>query len=203
MVITPGRAIRWAVVGIAALASAASAQNFDSVRIETRDLGGGLAMLVGSGGNIGVSIGVDGVFVIDDQFAPLAPKILAAVRALTPEPIRFVFNTHWHSDHTGGNEALGRAGAVIVAHHNTRERMSVPQVMQVFGRTVPASPKSALPIVTFRESITFHLNGIEIEVFHAKSAHTDGDAISRDPEDLEAKASGLVELGDSIELVLQ
>lgn len=190
MAITPCRAIGWAALGLALLAAGASAQDFDSVRIETHQLGGGLAMLTGRGGNIGVSIGADGVFLIDDQFAPLTPKIVSAVRGLSEESIRFVFNTHWHSDHTGGNEALGRAGAVIVAHRNTRERMSVPQFMKLFGREVPASPKRALPVITFREAITFHLNGIEIEVFHAKSAHTDGDAI------IYFKDRGVVHMGD-------
>jgi glyoxylase-like metal-dependent hydrolase (beta-lactamase superfamily II) len=128
---------------------------------------------------------------IDDQFAPLAPKIRAAVKALTSEPVRFVINTHWHFDHTGGNEAMGRGGAVIVAHRNVRERMSVSQVMKAFGRTVPAAPKIALPVITFREAIDFHLNGVEIGVFHVEAAHTDGDAI------IHFKNRGVVHMGDT------
>jgi glyoxylase-like metal-dependent hydrolase (beta-lactamase superfamily II) len=137
-------------------------------------------MLQGSGGNIGVSVGADGVFLIDDQYAPLTDRILAAIAAITPERVRFVLNTHWHGDHTGGNENLGRTGAVIVAHDNVRERMGVEQVLERIGRpvsTTPASPAAALAVVTFTEDVTFHLNGDEIRAFHVKNAHTDGDVI--------------------------
>lgn len=162
---------------LGAAPSAAAAQDFESVEIVTHDLGGGLFMLVGRGGNIGMSIGADGVFLVDDQFAPLTPKILAAIAKLSADPVRFVINTHWHGDHTGGNENLGSAGALIVAHDKVRERMSVEQFMQAFGRRVPAAPKAALPVITFAETISFHLNGERIEVFHVETAHTDGDAI--------------------------
>jgi glyoxylase-like metal-dependent hydrolase (beta-lactamase superfamily II) len=103
-------------------------------------------MLIGSGGNIGVSSGGDGVLIIDDQYAPLTDKIRAAIAAISKDPIRFVVNTHWHGDHTGGNENLGGAGAVIVAHENVRRRMSTEQVSEFFKRTTPASPKAALPV---------------------------------------------------------
>jgi len=147
------------------------------VQIRTTDLGDGLYMLEGRGGNIGVSAGEDGVFMIDDQFAPLTPKILAAVAEISDQPVRFVLNTHWHFDHTGGNENLGNKGVAIVAHHNVRALMSEEQELKAFGRTVPAAPKAALPIVTFGEEITFRLNGETIRVFHAPNAHTDGGAV--------------------------
>jgi glyoxylase-like metal-dependent hydrolase (beta-lactamase superfamily II) len=147
------------------------------VEIQTVPVSPGVHMLIGSGGNIGVSSGSDGVFVIDDQFAPLTDKIVAAIRGFSDEPIRFVVNTHWHFDHTGGNENLGNMGALIVAHDHVRERMSVDQVMEALGRTVPASPDGALPVVTFDRTVTFHVNGDALHVFHVPHAHTDGDAI--------------------------
>lgn len=155
----------------------ASAQDFEDVEIETVRVAPGLHMLVGRGGNIGVSTGADGIVLIDDQYAPLHEKITAAVAAIQPGPVRFLLNTHWHGDHVGGNEAFGLAGAVIVAHDAVRARMSVEQFMKAFDRTVPASPKGALPVVTFAAGVTLHLNGDEIRVLHVPGAHTDGDAI--------------------------
>ncbi len=153
------------------------AQDFSKVEITTTKLGDTTYMMSGAGGNLGLSIGEDAVFLIDDQFAPLTDKILAAIAKLTPKPVRFVVNTHWHSDHTGGNENLGRAGAIIVAHENVRKRMSSEQFIEFLRMREPASPKAALPIVTFPSAITFHLNGDEMRVIHAPRAHTDGDAI--------------------------
>ena len=134
-------------------------------------------MLMGRGGNIAVLAGDDGVFLVDDQYAPLTQKILAAVQAIDARPVRFLVNTHWHGDHTGGNENLGEAGVVIVAHDNVRERMSVKQVMQARGVEVPASPSAALPVLTFPTSVTFHVNGVTTEVIHVAPAHTDGDSV--------------------------
>jgi glyoxylase-like metal-dependent hydrolase (beta-lactamase superfamily II) len=133
-------------------------------------------MLTGAGGNIGLSVGPSGTFVIDDQFAPPTDKILNAIWAITPQPVRFVINTHLHGDHTGGNENLGKAGAIVVAHENVRKRMSVEQ-LGALGRKTPPSPEGALPVVTFTEAVTFHWNGDEIRVRHAAPAHTDGDSI--------------------------
>jgi glyoxylase-like metal-dependent hydrolase (beta-lactamase superfamily II) len=134
-------------------------------------------MLTGSGGNIGLSTGSDAAFLVDDQYAPLTPKILAAVASVTAQPVRFVINTHWHGDHSGGNENLGRAGALLVAHDNVRKRMSTEQFNAVFNRSTPPSPAGALPVVTFNDTVTFHLNGDDIVVFHVAPAHTDGDAV--------------------------
>jgi glyoxylase-like metal-dependent hydrolase (beta-lactamase superfamily II) len=149
----------------------------DTTRIQTVPVGPGVHMLIGRGGNIGVSVGEDGVFLVDDQFAPLTKKITDAVRAISDKPIKFILNTHWHGDHTGGNENFGKAGVVIVAHDNVRQRMSVDQFMARFNQTVKASPKAALPVVTFSEMVTFHLNGDEVHAIHVKNAHTDGDAV--------------------------
>lgn len=152
-------------------------QDFSKVQIQTVEVVPGVHMLVGSGGNIGVSSGGDGVLIIDDQYAPLTEKIRAAVSAISSAPIRFVVNTHWHGDHTGGNENMGGAGAVIVAHENVRRRMSKEQISEFFKRTTPASPKGALPVMTFAEDVSFHVNGDELHVFHVDPAHTDGDSI--------------------------
>ena len=151
--------------------------NYDTVQIVTTPLTGGVYMLQGAGGNIGLSVGDDAVFIVDDQFAPLTPKILAAIAALTPQPVRFVLNTHWHFDHTGGNENMGKAGALIVAHENVRLRMSSEQFIQALDRREPAAPRGALPVVTFTDAVTFHINGDSVVATHVPPAHTDGDAI--------------------------
>jgi glyoxylase-like metal-dependent hydrolase (beta-lactamase superfamily II) len=152
-------------------------EGFDKVEVVSTKVTDGVYMLTGRGGNIGVSVGPDGVFLIDDQYAPLTDKIRAAVKTLSDGPIRFVLNTHWHGDHTGGNENFGASDVVIVAHENVRKRMSVEQFIEAFGSKVPASPKAALPVVTFTDAVTFHLNGDDIRSFHVAPAHTDGDAV--------------------------
>jgi cyclase len=152
-------------------------QNFDTVQIRTVKVAEGVYMLMGSGGNIGVSAGPNGIMLIDDQYAPLTDKIKAAVAAINPGPIRFLLNTHWHPDHSGGNENLGKGGVVIVAHENVRRRMSVEQFIAAFNWKVAASPEGALPVVTFTDAVTFYLNGDSISGFHVPPAHTDGDAI--------------------------
>lgn len=156
---------------------AAAQQDFSKVEIKTTKLNDTTYMLVGAGGNLGLSVGPDAVFLIDDQYAPMTPKITAAIKAITDKPVKFVVNTHWHGDHTGGNENFGKAGAIIVAHDNVRKRMSTEQVLAFFNMKVPPSPKEALPVITFGVDTTFHLNGDEIHVFHVPNAHTDGDAI--------------------------
>jgi glyoxylase-like metal-dependent hydrolase (beta-lactamase superfamily II) len=153
--------------------------NMDTVQIRAQQLAPNLYVLFGNGGNIGVSVGSDGAFIVDDQFAPLSEKIRAAIAKVTDKPVRFVVNTHWHGDHVGGNENFGVSGAVIVAHENVRKRMSVEQFMQRGGQTTrtPPSATAALPVITFTEDVTLHLNGDSIHVVHVPPAHTDGDAI--------------------------
>lgn len=145
------------------------------VEIKSSEVAPGLYMLEGAGGNIGLSVGPDGAFVIDDQFAPLAPKIMAAIKAIDARPVEFVLNTHWHGDHTGGNEAFGQAGARIVAHDNVRKRLK-EGLKRETGETPPA-PAGALPVITFSEEVSFYWNGRDIRVIHLDDAHTDGDAV--------------------------
>lgn len=176
------RPFRRAVIALAAglLASApvhAQEDQFAAVEIKTQKVAEGIYMLTGEGGNIGVSVGADGVFMIDDQFAPLSEKIKAAVAALSDQPIRFLINTHWHYDHTGGNERFASEGVIIVAHHNVRKRMAVDTEITAFGSVVPASPRAALPTLTFNDNLTLHLNGDEARVIHYKNSHTDGDSL--------------------------
>ena len=166
-------------LGLSVLVPSSLAQfpDLDKVEIQTTQLADGVYLLVGAGGNIGASVGEDGVFLIDDQLAPLTDKIRAAIATISDQPIKFVLNTHWHFDHTGGNENLGNAGAVIVAHDKVRDRMSVEQFSKALQRKTPASPSAALPVITFDESVTFHLNGQTIHAFHVDPAHTDGDSV--------------------------
>jgi glyoxylase-like metal-dependent hydrolase (beta-lactamase superfamily II) len=156
---------------------AAAQQDFSKVEVKVERVAPGVAVLFGAGGNIGLSYGEDGNVLIDDQFAPLVPKIDAAVKTVDPDPVRFVINTHWHGDHTGGNEAFGRAGAVIVAHDNVRRRMSADVFSKQMNQTIKATPKAGLPVVTFSRSVNFHLNGDMLRVVHVDNAHTDGDAL--------------------------
>jgi glyoxylase-like metal-dependent hydrolase (beta-lactamase superfamily II) len=158
-------------------AAPAIAQPPPQSEIRVERIAPGVAVLIGRGGNIGVSHGADGNILIDDQYAPATEAVVAAIRTLDPDPIRFVINTHWHGDHTGGNENLGRAGTVIVAHDNVRIRMTMAQVVR--GSPVPPSPAGALPVITFSEALTFHLNGDDIRAIHVDHAHTDGDVLIR------------------------
>lgn len=156
-----------------------STDDFKNVDIKTVKVKDGIYMLLGRGGNIGVSVGDDGVFLIDDQFAPLTEKIKSAIADITNKPIRFLINTHWHFDHTGGNENLGKEGVVIVAHHNVYERMSIDHFHTVLQMEIPASQAVALPVITFNDEVKFHLNGDHIHASHYQNAHTDGDSIVR------------------------
>jgi len=170
-----------AALTIAGLSFGAWAQqrNFDAVQIKTTQVADGIYMLEGEGGNIGVSAGEDGVFLIDDQFAPLTPKIMAAVQAISEKPIRFLMNTHWHGDHVGGNENLGKTGVVIIAHDNVYKRMSVGGAIQLLKQNYAPYPRAALPAVSFSQSATFHLNGDDVTTIHLPPAHTDGDSFVR------------------------
>ncbi|MGQ0701668.1 MAG: MBL fold metallo-hydrolase [Gemmatimonadales bacterium] len=183
--------VRFAAILPAAAAPKLEAQvNYDTVQVRTVPAGKGVYLLQGVGGNLGLSIGPDAAFLVDDQFAPLSQKILDAVKRLTDQPVRFVVNTHWHGDHTGGNENLAQAGVIVVAHNNVRLRMSTEQFIAALNsRSQPAPPK-ALPVVTFNEGVAFHLNGDDIHVVHVPKAHTDGDAI------IHFTAANVIHMGD-------
>jgi glyoxylase-like metal-dependent hydrolase (beta-lactamase superfamily II) len=158
-------------------APAAAQQDMSKVEIKVERIAPGVAVLFGAGGNIGLSYGEDGNIIVDDQFAPLTDKIAAAVATVDGHSIRFVINTHWHFDHTGGNENFAKRGSVILAHDNVRARMSTEQFLSALNQKVPASPKEALPVVTFAEGVTLHLNGDTLHVIHVANAHTDGDSL--------------------------
>lgn len=145
--------------------------------INMRFVASNIYMFEGRGGNIGISVGPDGVFLIDDQIAPVTDTLLANIRRVSQLPVKFVLNTHWHGDHTGGNERMGSMGAVIVAHENVRKRMSAPQFIEFFQNRTDPAPREALPVITFTRDMIFHLNGDEIYVRHFDNAHTDGDAV--------------------------
>ena len=136
------------------------------VTIETTKLSDNVYMLIGRGGNIGVSVGEDGIFVIDDQFANITDKIVAALRQLSDKPIVFLANTHHHGDHTGGNENMAQLGATIIAHDNVRKRLKESD-----------KPSDALPVITYNDTMNLYLNGEQIIAFHVDNAHTDGDTL--------------------------
>jgi glyoxylase-like metal-dependent hydrolase (beta-lactamase superfamily II) len=166
------------LASLSLLAIPASAQTPPAeVEIRVEQLAPGVAVLFGQGGNIGLSYGEDGNAIVDDQYARMTPRILAAIATLDPDPVRFVINTHWHFDHSGGNENMGKAGAVILAHDNVRRRLAAGQLMRALNTNVPPAPKAALPVVTFGDGATLHLNGDTLHVIHVANAHTDGDAL--------------------------
>jgi glyoxylase-like metal-dependent hydrolase (beta-lactamase superfamily II) len=165
-------------------------QDFANVQIQTEKVADNVFMLIGAGGNIGVSAGKDCVFMIDTSYAPLTNKIKAAIAQISGKPIQYVVNTHWHQDHVGGNENFVKAGATVVAHENVRKRVSTEQFVKLLNKTVPPLPESALPVITFSQDVTFHLNGNEIFIFHIERAHTDGDAI------VHFKKSNVIHMGD-------
>jgi cyclase len=165
--------------------SAATAQfgDLSKVQLKAEPVVGSVSVIEGAngfaGGNVAVSVGDDGVFLVDDELAGMTAKLKAKVATLSKKPIRFVVNTHWHFDHAGGNAVLGGAGAVLVAHENARKVMSVDQVIEMGGQKMkmPATPPAGLPILTFGNDVTLHVNGDEVHLFHVPPAHTDGDVI--------------------------
>lgn len=165
-----------AVVALLVLSAPVVAQQRDlsKVEIKTIPAAGNVYMLQGAGGNIGVSAGPDGLLIVDDQYAQLSEKIRTALKLLDPGKVAFVLNTHWHGDHTGGNEWFA-SEATIVAHDNVRQRLAVEQ--RVFGEVVPPSPAKALPVVTFDHTLTVHFNGEAIRAIHFPHGHTDGDSV--------------------------
>jgi glyoxylase-like metal-dependent hydrolase (beta-lactamase superfamily II) len=163
--------------------------DFSKVEIKVTKVAGNVYMLEGAGGNIGVSVGDDGILIVDDQFAPLADKIRAALKGIADKKLRFILNTHWHGDHTGGNVAFGPE-APVIAHDNVRKRMATEQKSEFFKRTTPASPKEALPVITFNQNLTVYFNGEEIRAIHFPHGHTDGDSV------IFFSTSNVVHLGD-------
>ena len=169
--------------------SVSAQTDFSKVEIKATKVAGNVYMLEGSGGNIGVSVGPDGILIVDDQFAPLADKIRAALKQLGEGKLRFILNTHWHGDHTGGNVVFGPE-APIIAHDNVRKRLATEQKSEFFKRTTPASPKEALPVITFDQSLSVYFNGEEIRAIHFPHGHTDGDSV------IFFRNSNVVHLGD-------
>jgi glyoxylase-like metal-dependent hydrolase (beta-lactamase superfamily II) len=167
--------------------AAIAQQDFSAVQIKVTKVGGTVYMLEGAGGNIGVSVGEDGIVMVDDQFAPLAPKIREALKGITDKPIRFLLNTHFHGDHTGGNARFG-SEATIIAQENVRKRLK--EGGTVLGTEVKPAPKEALPVITFNDRATVHLNGEDIQAIHFPHGHTDGDSIIFFPQ------SNVVHMGD-------
>lgn len=146
------------------------------IKIETTKVASGLYMMMGQGGNITVSIGDDGTFLIDDQYASMSKKISAAIKKAGGDTPRFLLNTHWHGDHTGSNTDFGEQGTIIVAHENVRKRLSSDQFVKAFNMKSGPQPKAALPVITFTDGITFHWNGNTVEARHVEAAHTDSDS---------------------------
>lgn len=170
-----------------AVSAFAQQQDFSKVQMKVIRVAGNVYMLQGAGGNIGVSVGDDGIVIVDDQFAPLAPKIKEALKAITDKPVKYVINTHYHGDHTGGNEIFGREGT-IVAHENVRKRLESGGT--VLGNKNPPAPKGALPVITFNDRATIHVNGEDVRLIHLPHGHTDGDAM------VEFTKSNVVHMGD-------
>lgn len=184
------RKLAGVAVCLVLLAGVAAAQDrdFSKVEVKVTKVAGTVYMLVGAGGNIGVSVGEDGIVVVDDQFAPLAPKIQAALQGITDKPVRFILNTHYHGDHTGGNADFSKLGT-LVAQENVRKRLAEGSEIKRFGKTPPA-PKEALPIITFEHDVSIHLNGEDVRAIHFPHGHTDGDSVIFFPQ------SNVVHMGD-------
>lgn len=178
---------KWMMVSLLLSATAALGQDFSKVEIKVTKVAGTVYMLQGAGGNIGVSAGEDGIVVVDDEYAALAPKIIAALNGITDKPIEFIVNTHYHGDHTGGNEVFARTGTIIAQEH-VRKRL---QSGTKFGtRVTPPAPAVALPVVTFNDRATVHVNGEDIRATYYPHGHTDGDAV------IEFVQSNVVHMGD-------
>ncbi|MDQ1242672.1 MAG: cyclase [Pseudomonadota bacterium] len=146
-------------------------------QIVAQPLRGGLHVISGAGSNVAVWHGTDGTVLVDDGVGTLAPELLAAVEKIAPGPVRVVISTHWHPDHTGGNEHFAGSGSVLMAHDNVRARLSEPQTVAAYDLEVPAAPAGALPIVTFDDALSLHLNGDRLAALHVEAAHTDGDLV--------------------------
>ena len=178
------------VLFVFAISANAQQTDWSKVEVKATKVAGNVYMLTGAGGNIGVSVGDDGILIVDDQYAPLADKIRASLKGIAADKkLRFILNTHWHADHTGSNVVFGPE-APIIAHDNVRKRMATEQKSEFFKRTTPASPKEALPVITFNHNLTVHFNGEEIRAIHFPQGHTDGDSV------VFFTTSNVVHLGD-------
>jgi glyoxylase-like metal-dependent hydrolase (beta-lactamase superfamily II) len=173
---------------LAATSSAPAQEN--EVEFKSFQLSDTVYMLKGAGGNVGISAGDDGLYIIDDQVKPVTAQLLDAIKEISDAPIRFVINTHYHYDHTGGNETLGGKGTVIIAHDNIRSRMNSEQVNIILGSTTAAYPAPALPVLTFNDQISLHLNGESATAYYVANGHTDGDSIIHFP------VSNVIHMGD-------
>jgi cyclase len=176
-----------------AVAAGAQQQDFSKIQIKVTRVSGNIYMLEGAGGNIAASVGEDGIVIVDDQFAPLVEKIQQALKGITDKPVRFIINTHYHGDHTGGNEPFTNAGATVIAQDNVRKRLESGGSAGNGGAVkmdYPVAPKAALPIITFANDVTVHLNGEDIRALHFPSGHTDGDSIIFFPK------NNVVHMGD-------
>jgi glyoxylase-like metal-dependent hydrolase (beta-lactamase superfamily II) len=162
-------------------------QDFSKVEIKVQKVAGTVYMLQGAGGNIGVSVGDDGIVMVDDQFAPLAPKIQAALKSITDKQLRFVLNTHWHGDHTGGNPIFSQQ-APIIAQENVRKRLA--EGRKTPAPEIPPQPRNVLPVITFQDKVSVHLNGEDIQAIHFPRGHTDGDSVIFFPQ------SNVLHMGD-------
>ncbi|MEQ1831644.1 MAG: MBL fold metallo-hydrolase [Candidatus Eisenbacteria bacterium] len=186
----------WAALAAATLVGGAAAAvvaqgRFDKIEVKSEKLADGLWVLYGAGGNIGVRAGADGVLLVDAQYAEMSPKVLAAVKQLSDQPIRWLVNTHWHGDHTGGNANMTAAGALLFAHDRVRERLLEGQDNKFFGRKVEPASGKALPVVTFPDVLTLHVDGEDEVAFHVPPAHTDGDVMVWFPR------SNVLHMGDT------
>ena len=178
------------VIGCLYMSMAFSQRNWDEVKITTEEVADHIYVLYGAGGNMGLAIGDEYAYLIDDQFAPLTEKIQTAIQSLTDKPLRFLINTHWHGDHVGGNENFAKAGAIILANENVRKRMSTAQMRR--GRMSIPAPYKALPQITYTDQITLHLNDRQsMHVMHVNDSHTDGDSYIYFPE------SNVIHMGDN------
>ena len=164
--------------------------DYDAVEFRMAPVAGRVHILAGAGGNMGVFVSDNGVFLVDDQFAPLTERIRAEIAQISSAPIRFLINTHFHGDHTGGNENFGATGTLIVAHENARNTLAQPHYIEMIQTRFPAFGVNALPVVTFQDSVSFHLGGERIDVFHAPPAHTDGDSV------IYFRGSDVIHMGD-------
>ncbi|MGB8495052.1 MAG: MBL fold metallo-hydrolase [Candidatus Acidiferrum sp.] len=184
--------------GMMAVRQPAKAQqntDFSKVQIKVTKVSGNIYMLEGEGGNIAASVGGDGIVIVDDQFAPLAEKIQAALKNLgiTDKPVRFVINTHYHGDHTGGNEPFANTGSTVIAQDNVRKRLETGGTGgngSSIKMDYKAAPQAALPVITFEHDVTVHLNGEDIRALHFPAGHTDGDAVIFFPK------NNVVHMGD-------